>query len=167
MNSSLSFGQLGSSHISLAQGHFLRFLVNDIAGDGSPGPVLIGEVSYKSYSPRKEIYLTRTTGRNIFSSHRGVKCEKSLADFHMKSITSSRLFIYLFIYSLLPHIRYGKHNTAGLQFKCFLTDNPPSPAHRGPRPLLFSNSSVGSFTSHKNQISESTVRRDLRFLVLI
>ena len=51
----------------------VRPLVNDIAGDGSPGPVLIGEVSYKSYSPRKEIYLTRTTVRNIFSSHRGVK----------------------------------------------------------------------------------------------
>ena len=35
--------------------------------------------------------------------------------------------------------------------------------HRGLRPLLFSNGSVGSFTSHKNQISVSAVRRDLRF----
>ena len=41
------------------------------------------------------------------------------------------------------------------------------PHHRGLRPLLFSNSSVGSFTSHENQISESAVRRDLRFFVLI
>ena len=41
------------------------------------------------------------------------------------------------------------------------------PHHRGPRPLLFSNSGVGSFTSHKNQYSESAVRRDLRFFVLI
>ena len=37
------------------------------------------------------------------------------------------------------------------------------PQHRGLRPLLFSNSGVGSFTSHKNQISVSAVRRDLRF----
>ena len=34
-------------------------------------------------------------------------------------------------------------------------------------PLLFSNSGVGSFTSHKNQISVSAVRRDLRFSVLV
>ena len=37
------------------------------------------------------------------------------------------------------------------------------PQHRSLRPLLFSNSGVGSFTSHKNQISVSAVRRDLRF----
>ena len=41
------------------------------------------------------------------------------------------------------------------------------PQHRGLRPLLFSNSGVGSFTSHKNQISVSAVKRDLRFFVLI
>ena len=41
------------------------------------------------------------------------------------------------------------------------------PHHRDLRPLLFSNSGVGSFTSHKNQISVSAVRRDLRFFVLI
>ena len=41
------------------------------------------------------------------------------------------------------------------------------PHHWGLRPLLFSNSDVGSFTSHMNQISESAVRRDLRFFVLI
>ena len=41
------------------------------------------------------------------------------------------------------------------------------PHHRAPRPLLFSNSDVGFFTSHMNQISESAVRRDLRFFVLI
>ena len=33
--------------------------------------------------------------------------------------------------------------------------------------LLFLNSGVGSFMSHKNQISESAVRRDLRFTVLV
>ena len=37
------------------------------------------------------------------------------------------------------------------------------PQHRGLRPLLFSNSGVGSFTSYKNQISLSAVKRDLRF----
>ena len=37
------------------------------------------------------------------------------------------------------------------------------PHHRGLRPLLFSKSGVGSFTSHKNQISASAVRRDLQF----
>ena len=41
------------------------------------------------------------------------------------------------------------------------------PQHRGLRPLLFSNTDVGSFTSHKNQVSVSAVRRDLRFFVLI
>ena len=41
------------------------------------------------------------------------------------------------------------------------------PQHRGLRPLLFSNSGVGSFTSHKNQISDSAVRRDLLFFILI
>ena len=40
--------------------------------------------------------------------------------------------------------------------------------HRSLRLLLFSNSVVGnSFTSHKNQVSVSAVRRDLRFIVLI
>ena len=33
--------------------------------------------------------------------------------------------------------------------------------------LLFLNSGVGSFMSHKNQISESAVTRDLRFSVLV
>ena len=34
-------------------------------------------------------------------------------------------------------------------------------------PLLFSNGGVSSFTSHKNQITGSAVRRDPRFFVLI
>ena len=37
------------------------------------------------------------------------------------------------------------------------------PQHRGLRPLVFSNSGVGSFTSHKNQICVSAVRLNLRF----
>ena len=41
------------------------------------------------------------------------------------------------------------------------------PQHSGLCALLFSNSGVGSFMSHKNQISVIAVRRDLQFLVLI
>ena len=37
------------------------------------------------------------------------------------------------------------------------------PHHRVLRPLLFSNSGVGSFTSHKNQISVCAVRRNHGF----
>ena len=52
-----------------------------------------------------------------------------------------------------------------------LIDNPPSPGKvchiLGPTSLLFSSSGVGSFSSHKSQISESAVRRDLRFFVPI
>ena len=66
---------------------------------------------------------------------------------------------------------YGQGN--GRQsFRTVLRYHPPSPGKfgrikSGPRPLLFWNSGVGSFTSHKNQISESAVRQDLRFFVLI
>ena len=39
------------------------------------------------------------------------------------------------------------------------------PLHRGLCPLLFTNSSEGSFTSHTNQ--KRAVRRDLWFFILI
>ena len=39
--------------------------------------------------------------------------------------------------------------------------------HQGLRPLLFLNSEVGSFTSQKNQISVSAVRRNLLLFFLI
>ena len=39
------------------------------------------------------------------------------------------------------------------------------PHHQGLCPLHFSNSGVGSFMSHKNQISVSAVRQDLRFFL--
>ena len=41
------------------------------------------------------------------------------------------------------------------------------PHHQGLCPLLLSNSGVGSFTSHKNQMSKSAVRRDVWFFILI
>ena len=58
------------------------------------------------------------------------------------------------------------------KLRSLLPDNPPSPGEVGHTtgvyfPSSFSNSGVGSFTSHKNQISESAVRRDLRLFVLI
>ena len=37
----------------------------------------------------------------------------------------------------------------------------------GPTLLLYLNSGVISFTSHKNQTSDSAVRRDLRFFILV
>ena len=43
----------------------------------------------------------------------------------------------------------------------------PHHVHQGLRPLFFLNIGVGSFTSHKNQISESAVRRDLWFFIFI
>ena len=55
--------------------------------------------------------------------------------------------------------------------RSLLTDNLPSPGkvgHPPPTrvyvPSLFSNSGVGSFTSHTNQINESALRLDLCFL---
>ena len=66
------------------------------------------------------------------------------------------VLIYISVYSMTSTIWCGTHNRAGLQFKTVLTDNPPSPGEAGYttgvlRPLLFSNSGVGSFTSHKNK----------------
>ena len=57
-------------------------------------------------------------------------------------------------------------------YQSLLTNNPTQPRkvwphHRGLCPLLILNSGVGSFTSHKNQISESPVRWDLRVFILI
>ena len=41
------------------------------------------------------------------------------------------------------------------------------PHHQGLCPLHFTNSTVGSFMSHKNQNSERAVRQGLRFFILI
>ena len=87
------------------------------------------------------------------------------------------LFIYLFIifFNQLFWTQACPDGmgTNGTQVPCEASSlpNPTNrkgwPHHRGLRPLLFSESDLGSFTSHKNQISESAVRRDLRFFVLI
>ena len=70
----------------------------------------------------------------------------------------------------LHHLKDDHEVISILRF--LLTDNTPSPGKVGHttgclRPLLFSNSGVGSFTSDKNQVSGSLVRRDLRFFFLI
>ena len=60
-----------------------------------------------------------------------------------------------------------------IYLRSLLTDNPPSSGKVGHPtgvdylPSLFSNSGVGSFTSHKNRINESVVTLDLWFFVLI
>ena len=63
--------------------------------------------------------------------------------------------IYLFIYLITSTIRCRTHNRALLQFMCVLADNPPSPEE------------VGHATGVYVQVSESAVRRDLQFFVLI
>ena len=82
---------------------------------------------------------------------------------------------YLFIYQLFwtqAFLEGMYTNVTQVPCKVPSVLNPTTrkgwPHHRGLRPLLFSNSDVGSFTSHENrEISESAVRRDLRFFILI
>ena len=68
------------------------------------------------------------------------------------------MFIYLFIYQLFwTQASPEGMCTNGTQVPCEVPSlpNPTTrkgwPHHRGLRPLLFSNSDVGSFTSHKNK----------------
>ena len=91
------------------------------------------------------------------------------------------VIFFIFITIIFYFTNFSGHSKAcpermctnGTQVPCEVPSlpNPTTrkgwPHHRGLRPLLFSNSGVGSFTSHKNQISVSAVRRDLRFSVLI
>ena len=65
-----------------------------------------------------------------------------------------RLFIYIFIYLITSTTWCRTHNRAELQFKCVVTEKSTQPRrgcphHWGLRPLLFSNSGVGSFTFYK------------------
>ena len=59
----------------------------------------------------------------------------------------------------------GDHEVISI-LRSLLTENPPSPGKIG-RTTLFSNSGVGSFMSHKNQISQSVVRWDQQFFFLV
>ena len=56
-----------SSHISLAQSHFLLGSVKDFIR-----LLLIGQVSFKSYLPSKKIHLSRITGWEFFRAQQKV-----------------------------------------------------------------------------------------------
>ena len=77
------------------------------------------------------------------------------------SNSSDLLFIYLFIYLFTYQLFWtqacpegmctnGTHRSHARYHPC-PTTRKGWPHHRGIRPLLFSNSDVGSFTSHKNK----------------
>ena len=100
---------------------------------------------------------------NVFAIY-GVYCIGIYQVSRKNRSPTSACFAKMTIYLITSTIWCGTHNRGGLQLKRVLSDNPPTP---GLRPLLFSNSGGGSFTFHKNRISESAVRRDLRFFVLI
>ena len=60
LNSSLSFGHAALT-FRLPRATFLLVSVKDFIG-----PLLIGQVSFKSYLPSKKIHLSRITGREFF-----------------------------------------------------------------------------------------------------
>ena len=47
--------------------------------------------------------------------------------------------------------------------RLFLTDNPPSPGKVGHAPMVYIPYSFRTVVSHKNKITESTMRQNLRF----
>ena len=86
-------------------------------------------------------------------------CERMLRRIRYP-INNHNLFIYLFIYQLFWTRAWTEGIcTNGTQVPCKAPSlpNPTTrkgwPHHRGLRPLLFSNSDVGSFMSHKDNLS--------------
>ena len=78
------------------------------------------------------------------------------------------MFSVIIIYVIIYTIWRGTNNRETLQFmfSAFLQINRPAQERLVTPPstsLLFSNSGAGTFTSHKNQISEISVRRDLLY----
>ena len=75
------------------------------------------------------------------------------------------LFIYLFHYHFHHMVR--KTQQSGAPITCVGVSLPSPgrdwPQHWGLRPLFFLDSGVDTFTSNKNQISESIVREDMVF----
>ena len=80
------------------------------------------------------------------------------------------IFYYYFLFNHFYHMGW---NTAeqGSNLSMFLKITHPAHKRLATPPastlLLFLNSGVISFTSHKNQTSESAVRRDLQFFILV
>ena len=78
------------------------------------------------------------------------------------------MFSVIIIYVIISTIWRGTHNREGLQFMFSVSLQITRPAQERlvtppSTSLLFSNSGAGTFTSHKNQISEISVRRDLLY----
>ena len=110
---------------------FLRKCTVDRRAELSLWPPLTGNIKYR-----------KTRNRNFFPP----------------LMPHKKLFIYLFIYQLFWTQACPEGMcTNGTQVPCEVPSlpNPTTrkgwPHHRGLRPLLFSNSDVGSFTSHENK----------------
>ena len=78
------------------------------------------------------------------------------------------MFSVIIIYVIISTIWRGTHNREALQFMFSVSLQITCPAQERlvippSTSLLFSNSGASTFTSHKNQISEISVRRDLLY----
>ena len=78
---------------------------------------------------------------------------------------------YYFLFNHFYHMRWNTAEQASSNLSMFLQRTHPAQKRLATPPgytlLLYSNSGVISFTSLKNQISESAVRRDLWFFILV
>ena len=78
-------------------------------------------------------------------------------EIHLSNAYVIYLFIYLFIYLLafldtgLPRGNVHERDSSPMQGAIPTQSHNGSPHHRGLRPLFFSNSDVGSLTSHNNK----------------
>ena len=78
------------------------------------------------------------------------------------------MFSVIIIYVIISTIWLGTDNREALQFMFSVSLQITRPAQERlvtppSTSLLFSNRGAGTFTSHKNQISEISVRRDLLY----
>ena len=102
-----------------------------------------------------------------------IKCAVRFPSYHIKRKKKTIVYLNVGTYIQLHYLQVAIATPKGgiTILRSLLTDNPPSPGKVGHPtrvyvPSLFSNSGVGSFTFHKNQISESAVRPDLWSLSL-
>ena len=102
-----------------------------------------------------------------------IKCAVRFPSYHIKRKKKTIVYLNVGTYIQLHYLQVviGTPKRGITILRSLLTDNPPSPGKVGHPtgvyvPSLFSNSGVGSFTFHKNQISESALRLDLWSLSL-